>query len=172
MTGSPSGGVQNNLNVVWTLVAAVLVFLMQAGFALVEMGRGIPLGTARRCGRLVHFASHLGDDGIQGVVVQGFSDAVVDVRPHVVDGAFGGVFASALRLLETGHDGQGASHGFDDLKQMDVAGGACKGDPALWSAQGLDESGAFEENGDRRDKVGGDLLRLGNLGECARMLGI
>ena len=38
MTGSPSGGVQNNLNVVWTLVAAVLVFLMQAGFALVETG--------------------------------------------------------------------------------------------------------------------------------------
>ena len=30
--------VQNNLNVVWTLVAAVLVFLMQAGFALVETG--------------------------------------------------------------------------------------------------------------------------------------
>ena len=30
--------VQNNLNVVWTLVAAILVFLMQAGFALVETG--------------------------------------------------------------------------------------------------------------------------------------
>ena len=30
--------VQNNLNVVWTLVAAMLVFLMQAGFALVETG--------------------------------------------------------------------------------------------------------------------------------------
>ena len=30
--------VQTNLNVVWTLVAAVLVFLMQAGFALVETG--------------------------------------------------------------------------------------------------------------------------------------
>ena len=30
--------VQNNLNIVWTLVAAVLVFLMQAGFALVETG--------------------------------------------------------------------------------------------------------------------------------------
>ena len=30
--------VQNNLNVVWTLAAAILVFLMQAGFALVETG--------------------------------------------------------------------------------------------------------------------------------------
>ena len=30
--------VQNNLNVVWTLLAAILVFLMQAGFALVETG--------------------------------------------------------------------------------------------------------------------------------------
>lgn len=30
--------VQTNLNIVWTLVAAVLVFLMQAGFALVEAG--------------------------------------------------------------------------------------------------------------------------------------
>ena len=30
--------VQSNLNVVWTLVAAILVFLMQAGFALVETG--------------------------------------------------------------------------------------------------------------------------------------
>ncbi|MFM2485316.1 ammonium transporter [Celerinatantimonas yamalensis] len=30
--------VQNNLNFVWTLVAAFLVFLMQAGFALVEIG--------------------------------------------------------------------------------------------------------------------------------------
>ena len=30
--------VQTNLNVVWTLVAAILVFLMQAGFALVETG--------------------------------------------------------------------------------------------------------------------------------------
>ncbi len=29
---------QNNLNTVWTLVAAVLVFLMQAGFAMVEAG--------------------------------------------------------------------------------------------------------------------------------------
>ena len=29
---------QNTLNVVWTLVAAILVFLMQAGFALVETG--------------------------------------------------------------------------------------------------------------------------------------
>lgn len=30
--------VQTNLNVVWTLVAAILVFFMQAGFALVEAG--------------------------------------------------------------------------------------------------------------------------------------
>ncbi len=30
--------VQTNLNVVWTLIAAVLVFMMQAGFALVETG--------------------------------------------------------------------------------------------------------------------------------------
>ena len=30
--------VQSNLNVVWTLVAAILVFMMQAGFALVETG--------------------------------------------------------------------------------------------------------------------------------------
>lgn len=30
--------VQNNLNIVWTLVAAFLVFFMQAGFALVEAG--------------------------------------------------------------------------------------------------------------------------------------
>ena len=30
--------VQNNLNVVWTLIAAILVFMMQAGFALVETG--------------------------------------------------------------------------------------------------------------------------------------
>lgn len=29
---------QNNLNIVWTLVAAVLVFFMQAGFAMVEAG--------------------------------------------------------------------------------------------------------------------------------------
>ena len=28
--------VQNNLNFVWTLIAAFLVFLMQAGFAMVE----------------------------------------------------------------------------------------------------------------------------------------
>ena len=32
------GDVQKNLDFVWTLVAAVLVFLMQAGFALVETG--------------------------------------------------------------------------------------------------------------------------------------
>lgn len=31
-------GVQNNLNYVWTLVAAALVFFMQAGFAMVESG--------------------------------------------------------------------------------------------------------------------------------------
>jgi len=31
-------GVQNNLNYVWTLVAAALVFFMQAGFAMVETG--------------------------------------------------------------------------------------------------------------------------------------
>lgn len=31
-------GVQTNLNVVWTLIGAVLVFTMQAGFALVETG--------------------------------------------------------------------------------------------------------------------------------------
>ncbi len=30
--------VQANLNVVWTLIAAILVFMMQAGFALVETG--------------------------------------------------------------------------------------------------------------------------------------
>ena len=30
--------VQSNLNVVWTLVAGILVFTMQAGFALVETG--------------------------------------------------------------------------------------------------------------------------------------
>ena len=30
--------VQANLNVVWTLVAGILVFTMQAGFALVETG--------------------------------------------------------------------------------------------------------------------------------------
>ena len=33
-----SAAVQTNLNVVWTLIAAVLVFMMQAGFALVETG--------------------------------------------------------------------------------------------------------------------------------------
>ena len=31
-------GVQTNLNYVWTLVAAALVFFMQAGFAMVESG--------------------------------------------------------------------------------------------------------------------------------------
>ena len=30
--------VQTNLNVVWTLIAGILVFTMQAGFALVETG--------------------------------------------------------------------------------------------------------------------------------------
>lgn len=30
--------VQNNLNYVWTLIAAFLVFLMQAGFTMVEVG--------------------------------------------------------------------------------------------------------------------------------------
>ena len=29
---------QNNINIVWTLVAAILVFFMQAGFAMVEAG--------------------------------------------------------------------------------------------------------------------------------------
>ena len=33
-----SAAVQANLNIVWTLVAAILVFMMQAGFALVETG--------------------------------------------------------------------------------------------------------------------------------------
>ena len=33
-----SATVQNNLNVVWTLMAGILVFTMQAGFALVETG--------------------------------------------------------------------------------------------------------------------------------------
>ena len=37
--GEPKAAeVQTNLNVVWTLIAAVLVFMMQAGFALVETG--------------------------------------------------------------------------------------------------------------------------------------
>ena len=31
-------GVQTNLNIVWTTVAAFLVFFMQAGFAMVETG--------------------------------------------------------------------------------------------------------------------------------------
>ena len=30
--------VQTNLNVVWTLLGGILVFVMQAGFALVETG--------------------------------------------------------------------------------------------------------------------------------------
>ena len=30
--------VQTNLNIVWTLIAGILVFTMQAGFALVETG--------------------------------------------------------------------------------------------------------------------------------------
>ena len=33
-----STAVQTNLNIVWTLIAAILVFMMQAGFALVETG--------------------------------------------------------------------------------------------------------------------------------------
>jgi ammonium transporter, Amt family len=36
--GATLESVQTNLNVVWTLVAAVLVFFMQAGFAMVEAG--------------------------------------------------------------------------------------------------------------------------------------
>ncbi len=35
---NPVEAVQTNLNIVWTLVAAVLVFFMQAGFAMVEAG--------------------------------------------------------------------------------------------------------------------------------------
>jgi len=33
-----AGAVQNNLNFVWTLVAGFMVFIMQAGFAMVEVG--------------------------------------------------------------------------------------------------------------------------------------
>ena len=33
-----TAAVQTNLNVVWTLIAGILVFTMQAGFALVETG--------------------------------------------------------------------------------------------------------------------------------------
>jgi ammonium transporter, Amt family len=36
--GSGSEAVQGNLNMVWMILAGVLVFLMQAGFALVELG--------------------------------------------------------------------------------------------------------------------------------------
>ncbi len=36
--GAAIAGVQTNLNYVWTLVAAALVFFMQAGFAMVESG--------------------------------------------------------------------------------------------------------------------------------------
>ena len=35
---SPTEALQTNLNIVWTLVAAILVFFMQAGFAMVEAG--------------------------------------------------------------------------------------------------------------------------------------
>lgn len=34
----PIAGLQGNINIVWTLVAAILVFFMQAGFAMVEAG--------------------------------------------------------------------------------------------------------------------------------------
>lgn len=37
-TSADIAALQNNLNIVWTLVAGVLVFFMQAGFALVETG--------------------------------------------------------------------------------------------------------------------------------------
>ena len=33
-----AAGVQLNVNFVWTLIAAILVFLMQAGFAMLESG--------------------------------------------------------------------------------------------------------------------------------------
>ncbi len=35
---APAASVINPINVVWTLVAAFLVFFMQAGFAMVEVG--------------------------------------------------------------------------------------------------------------------------------------
>lgn len=38
VTAEDLAAVQNNLNIVWSLVAGVLVFFMQAGFALVEAG--------------------------------------------------------------------------------------------------------------------------------------
>lgn len=38
VTTEDLAALQNNLNIVWTLVAGVLVFFMQAGFALVEAG--------------------------------------------------------------------------------------------------------------------------------------
>lgn len=38
VTGATAASVQNNLNIVWTLVGGILVFTMQAGFALVETG--------------------------------------------------------------------------------------------------------------------------------------
>ena len=37
-TASDASAVQDNLNIVWTVVAAFLVFFMQAGFAMVESG--------------------------------------------------------------------------------------------------------------------------------------
>lgn len=37
-TAASVEAVQNNLNIVWTLVAGILVFFMQAGFAMVETG--------------------------------------------------------------------------------------------------------------------------------------
>ena len=37
-TAAAVSGIQINLNFVWTLIAAALVFFMQAGFAMVESG--------------------------------------------------------------------------------------------------------------------------------------
>ena len=37
-TAIAAPAVQTNLNVVWTLIAGILVFMMQAGFALIETG--------------------------------------------------------------------------------------------------------------------------------------
>ena len=52
VTQADLAALTGNLNIVWTLVAAILVFFMQAGFAMVETGftraknASSPLGSA------------------------------------------------------------------------------------------------------------------------------
>ena len=110
-------------------------------------------------------------DVVQGNVPHQIPDAFIEVLPDAAGRAEFAAFAF-FGALDAVHDGDGAFHDFQYLQQGDLLRIFGQMEAAVHAAHGADEPCSAQIDHQTADVFFGDLLRLGNIPDQARLFGV